>query len=67
MHKIVIVIVLILMILLFMISRHPRKCNCGQEHLMSPGYANRQEVSVNLDKTYGGTDSQFSKDPRFAV
>jgi hypothetical protein len=40
----------------------------GSESLIiSPGYANRLEVVAHIPKTFGGTDANFRKDPRFAV
>jgi hypothetical protein len=53
------------------------KCSCAKddkrehfcpcEHLISPGYSNRSDVSAAIDQTFGGTDKYFSKDPRFAI
>lgn len=61
MQEIVVIafIVFIIILLLYHYS--------ASEHLLSPGYSNRQDVEVHLDKTYGGSDAQFKKDPRFGI
>jgi len=57
------VIALILVILILIIYN----TNSHSENIMSPGYVNRMDVSAHINQTYGGTDAQVSKDPRFGV
>lgn len=54
------IIIILLLLVIFFIS-------VKTENLVSPGYTNRLNVNVDLDKTYGGTDKYFSKDPRFGI
>lgn len=48
-----------------------KSCNCKQptttEKFASPGYANRIATDTNINQTYGGSDKQFKKDPRFGI
>ena len=55
---------LIVILILVIIIMYYYKYN---EYLMSPGYFNRSDVDVDIDKTYGGTDKNFHKDVRFGV
>lgn len=58
MYKSIIIIILLLIILTSLFRN---------ENLFSPGYSNRMNVTVDVDKTYGGTDMYASKDPRFGI
>lgn len=70
MEELAIIIFLILIILIYIIIKNKKSnCSCGclnHEHFIAPGYSNRHDVRVNIDKTYGGNDSEFKNDPRFS-
>lgn len=69
MHRFIIIILLLLLVI-YWVNKRDKSCGCScgkSEHFSSPGYANRMDVTAFIDKTYGGTDSEFKKDPRFGI
>lgn len=54
--------IVILLLIILMLLAYKK-----DENLTSPGYSNRFNISANIPNTYGGTNANFTKDPRFSV